>query len=175
MEIKPVKQEYILSVANHKMRAVVLHEENARKLSYYFDDKLVEQKVMPGGDYYTDDECISEVVDEYKRNTKGVYADLLNRHIDKVHLVAKLIEVKLINFGIAATVKAKIVKNFYEVEITPEGGEDVISAKIKANNFSEAFEKTRILISTLEGLSAEASQNITLLSSDKIKESINWE
>ena len=175
MEIRPIKQEYVFSVANHTMRAVALHENDERNLSYYFDDKLVARKKMPGGEYYTDDECISEVVDDYRKNNTGVYADLLNRHVDKIRLTAKYLEVDISYMGLTGKAKAKIVKDYYEVEISTYDGGDLICGKIKANSFSEVLEKMRLFVTVLGGVSSELSEKITLLSSDKIEEVISWE
>lgn len=175
MEIKPIKQEYDLAVANHTMRATVLHEDNERHLNYYFDDKLVAQKTMPAGQYYTDDECISEAVDEYRKNNVGVYADLLNRHVDKIHLKAKLVEIELINYGITIKGKVKIVKDYYEIELSTENEENVFSGRVNATNFSEALEKMRMFVNTLDGVNKDLTQNISLLSNDKIEEVISWE
>lgn len=174
MEVRPIKQEYILAVANHSMRAVVLHKNNERQLSYYFDDKLITEKSMSGGQCYTDSDCIREVVDEYKKNNKGIFADLLNYHIDKVRLVSKLVELELINFGIPIKAVTKIIKDYYEVEIALKDGTDIFRGRIKADNFPEVLEKFRMFINTLEGVNAELTQNITLLSNDKIEEAIDW-
>lgn len=175
MEVKPIKQEYVFSVEKHTMRAVIMHENNSRQVMFYFNDRLVSQKTVPGGEYYTDDQCVSEIVDAYRKNNVGVYADLFNHHADKIHLTAKIIEFDISNYGITAKASAKIVKDFYEVTMTTEDGNDVISGKIRANNFSEVLEKIRMFMYFLDGMSSEASKNITLLSSDKIREFISWE
>lgn len=175
MEIKPVKQEYILAVASHTLRAVVMHKDDERHLSYFFDDRLVTKKVMPGGKFYTDDECISEVVDEYKKNNKGVFADLFNYHVDKVHLVSKIVELELINFGMPIKAITKIVKDYYEIEIALKDGTDMFRGRIKADNFPEVLEKFRMFINTLDGLNDELTQNITLLSNDRIETVIDWD
>ncbi|MDO4188539.1 MAG: hypothetical protein Q4D29_06065 [Lachnospiraceae bacterium] len=173
MEIVPVRQEYVFSVTTHTMRAVVEHSDNERKLSYYFDQKLVATKVMDGGEYYTDDDCIHEVVEDYRKNKKDVYSDLLNRHIDKIFLSAKLLEVNLVNFGIVINAKVKIVKDFYEIELNT--GENQFSGKFKATDFSEVLEKMRLFINTLEGVSADLAQKINILSTDKIEAVIKWQ
>ena len=71
--------------------------------------------------------------------------------------------------------KAKIVKDYYEVEISTYDGGDLICGKIKANSFSEVLEKMRLFVTVLGGVSSELSEKITLLSSDKIEEVISWE
>ena len=175
MEILPVKQEYIFSVISHKMRAVVEHISDERHLNYFFDDKLVATKIVPGGEYYTDDDCIKEVVDDYKKNKQDVYADLFNNHIDKIRLSEKRLELNLISYGITLNTKVKIVKNYYEIEISTLNGDDQFSGKFKADNFSEVLEKMRLFTNVLEGLSAELAQQINLLSNDKIAARIDWE
>lgn len=173
MDIIPVRQEYIFTVTKHIMRAVVDHIENARKISYLFDDKLVETKVIPGGDFYTDDDCISEAVEDYRKSKNDVYADLFNRHMDKISLAAKLLEVKLVNYGIVIYAKVKIVKNYYEIELST--GENQFSGKFKAADFSEVLEKMRLFTNTLEGVSSDLAQKINVLSNDKIEAVIKWQ
>lgn len=174
MEIVPIKQEYIFTVLNHTMHAVAEHKNDKRYLSYYFDDKLVAQKEIEGGDYYTDDDCICEVVDDYRKNNKGVYADLFNRHTDKIQLTTKLLEVNLVNSGIIINAKVKIVKEYYEIELATESGEDKFSGRFRAAGFSEVLEKMRLFTRTMEGVSDELAQNISILSNDKIEEIIRW-
>lgn len=173
MEIIPIRQEYIFSVAKHTMRSVVEHIENARKISYYFDDRLVAEKAMAGGDFYTDDECISEVVEDYRKNNKDVYSDLFNRHMDKIFLVTKLLEVKLVNYGIVIYAKVKVLKDYYEIELI--NGENQFSGKFKAVDFPEVLEKMRIFTNTLEGVSEDLAQKINVLSNDKIESVIRWQ
>lgn len=175
MDIIPVKQEYTFSVGQHTMRAVVDHIDGKRQLSYYFDQKLVAQKEAAGGDYYTDDDCITEVVDDYRKNKSDVYADLFNRHIDKITLTSKTLEVNLINYSIVIRAKVKIVKDFYEIELYTDNGENSFNGKFKAADFSEVLEKMRLFISTLGEVSAELTQKINILSTDKIEEVIKWQ
>ena len=175
MEIKPIKQEYILSVMKHTMRAIVEHKNDKRFLSYYFDDKLVATRERAGGEYYTDDDCIREVVDDYRKNNTGVYADLFNRHTDKIFLEAKILEVELVNNGIVLKAKVKIIKDFYEIELATDNGNNQFSGKFKAADFPEVLEKMRLFTNTLEGVSIELAQNINILSNDKIEEIIKWQ
>ena len=174
MDIIPVRQEYVFSIANHTMRAVVEHIDDERRLSYYFDQKLVATKVVAGGDYYTDDDCIAEVVDDYRKNKTDVYADIFNRHIDKVMLTSKTLEVDLVNYSILIKAKVKIVKDYYEIALYTEDGDNQFSGKFRAADFSEVLEKMRLFTSTLEGVSAELAQRINILSNDKIQEVIKW-
>ena len=175
MEIVPRRQEYVFSVMKHTMRAVVEHEKDKRNLSYYFDEKLVATKVTEGGEYYTDDDCIREVVDDYRKNNTGVYADLFNRHSDKIFLNEKHLEVDLVNYGIVIKSKVKIVKDYYEIELATDNGDNYFSGKFKAVNFSEVLEKMRLFTNTLEGVSSELAQKISILSNDKIEEVIKWQ
>ena len=175
MEIVPIKQEYLFSVASHTMKAVVEHVNNERHLNYFFDDRLVATKIMAGGDYYTDDDCIKEVVDDYKKNKKDVYADLFNNHMDKIKLSEKKLEANLVTFGMTIKATVKIVKDYYEIELFTADGDDQFHGKFKAANFSEVLEKMRLFTSTLEGVSNELAQQITLLSNDKIEARIDWQ
>lgn len=174
MDIIPVKQEYVFSVSTHTMRAVAEHIDNKRHLNYYFDDKLVVTKVIEGGDYYTDDDCITEVVDEYRKSKMDVYSDLLNRHIDKIVLTTKSLEVKLVNYGIVINAKVKIIKDFYEIELYTDDEENCFNGKFKAADFPEVLEKMRLFTSTLGDVSTELAQRINILSNNKIEEVIKW-
>ena len=175
MEIVPIKQEYIFSIMNHTMRAVAEHKAGQRYLKYYFDQKLVAEKIIPGGDFYTDDDCIYEVVEDYRKNNKGVYADIFNHHTDKVYLTSKLHEVDLVNYGIVIRAKVKVIKDYYEIELNTENGENQINGRFKASDFSEVLEKMRLFTNTMEGVSSELAQNISILSNDKIEEIIQWQ
>lgn len=174
MDIVPIRQEYTFSITTHTMRAVVEHIDSKRRLSYYFDQKLVATRVVEGGDFYTDDECIAEVVEDYRKNRTDVYADIFNRHIDKISLTSKLLEIDLVNFGITIKAKVKIIKDFYEIELYTDDEENRFSGKFKAADFSEVLEKMRLFTSTLGEVSSELAQKINILSNDKIEESIKW-
>ena len=175
MDIIPVRQEYMFSVTSHSMRAVAEHIGDKRQLNYYFDEKLVATKEIGGGDYYTDDDCITEVVENYRKSKKDVYADLFNRHIDKITLTAKVLEVKLVNYGIVINAKVKIIKDFYEIELRTDNEENCFSGRFKAADFSEVLEKMRLFISTLGEVSAQLAQKINILSNDKIEQVIKWQ
>lgn len=174
MDIIPVRQEYIFSVATHTMRAVAEHIDNKRRLNYYFDEKLVESKIIEGGDYYTDDDCITEVVEEYRKSKKDVYSDLFNRHMDKIALMSKSLEVKLVNYGIVINARVKIIKDYYEIELYTDNGENCFEGKFKAADFSEVLEKMRLFTSTLGGVSTELADRINILSNDRIEEIVKW-
>lgn len=174
MDIVPIRQEYSFSITTHTMRAVVEHIDSKRCLSYYFDQKLVATRVVDGGDFYTDDECITEVVEDYRKNRTDVYADIFNRHIDKIALTSKLLEIDLVNFGITVKAKVKIIKDFYEIELYTDDEENRFSGKFKATDFSEVLEKMRLFTSTLGEVSSELAQKINILSNDKIEETIKW-
>lgn len=174
MDIIPVRQEYTFTVAAHTMRAVAEHIENKRNLHYYFDEKLIATRVVEGGDLYSDDDCITEAVEEYRKSKNDIYADLFNRHIDKITLTSKSLEVNLVNFGIVINAKVKIIKDFYEIELRTDSGENSFSGRFKAADFSEVLEKMRLFISTLGDVSSELAQKINILSNDKIEEVIKW-
>lgn len=175
MNIIPVRQEYVFVVLKHTMRAVAEHKNDKRYLSYYFDEKLVATKELTGGDYYTDDDCICEVIDNYRKSNTGVYADLFNRHTDKIFLTEKHLEVELENYGIVLKAKVKIIKDYYEIELKTDNGNNQFSGRFKAESFSEVLEKMRLFTNTLEGVSDELTQKISVLSSDKIEEIIKWQ
>lgn len=175
MDIIPVRQEYIFSITTHTMRAVAEHVNDKRHLSYYFDQKLVATKIVDGGEYYTDDDCIREVVDDYRKNKTDVYSDLFNRHLDKISIIEKNLEVDLVNYGIVIKAKVKIVKDYYEIELYTDGGDNKFCGKFKAADFSEVLEKMRLFTNTLEGVSSELAEKINLLSNDKIEEVIKWQ
>ena len=82
----PLKMEYLFQINEHTMKASAEHLELARRFTFYFDDKIVSEKAVPAGEFYTDDDCISELVENYCKNKSGVYADLFSRHSDKVKL-----------------------------------------------------------------------------------------
>lgn len=174
MDIIPVRQEYTFSVTTHTMRAVADHKDNKRYLSYYFDEKLVATKEIEGGDYYTDDDCIAEVVEDYRNNKKDMYADLLNNHVDMITLISKSLDVELINYGITIIASVKIVKDYYEIELHTDNEENCFSGRFKAGDFSEVLEKMRLFTSTLGDVSAELAQRINILSNDKIEEAVRW-
>lgn len=174
MDIIPVKQEYLFSVASHTMRAVAEHIDNQRRLNYYFDEKLVQSKLIASGDYYTDDDCITEVVEEYRKSKKDVYSDLLNRHMDKITLISKALDVKLVNYGIVINASVKIIKDYYEVELRTDNEENCFNGKFKATDFSEVLEKMRLFTSTLSEVSAELADKINILSNDRIEKTVRW-
>ena len=174
MDIIPVRQEYVFSIATHTMRAVAEHLDDKRRLCYYFDDKLIVTKMIDGGDYYTDDDCITEAVEEYRKSKKDVYSDLFNRHIDKIVLTSKTLEIKLVNYGIVINAKVKVIKDYYEIELYTDNEENRFGGKFKAADFSEVLEKMRLFTSTLSGVSTELAQRINILSNDKIEEVIKW-
>ena len=175
MEIVPIKQEYDFSIMQHTMRAVAEHTQRERKISYYFDKKLVSSKILPAGSYLTDDDYIREIVENYSKNNTGVYADIFKRHSDKVLLTAKTLDVDLVNNGIVIRAHVKVEKEYYNIELSTDSGENMFAGRFKAVSFSEVLEKMRIFINTLDGVSVELAQNINALSNDKIEEIINWE
>lgn len=175
MEIVPIKQEYTFAILNHTMRAVAEHRNGNRYLNYYFDQKLVAEKILPGGDYYTDDDCIREVVEDYRKNHVGVYADIFNHHTDKIKLTAKLLEAELINNGIKIHAKVKIVKDCYEIDLATESGMNQFGGKFQASDFSEVLEKMRLFTNVMAGVNDNLAQHINLLSNDKVEELIKWQ
>lgn len=173
--IIPIKIEYQFQINNHTMRASAEHLELARRITFYFDDKIVSEKAVPPGDFYTDDDCISELVENYCRNQTGVFADLLKRHSDKVHLTAKKLEFLIDNYGIKMNASVVVEKGVYHFEVNGAEGVDAFSGTFKADNFSEVLEKVRIFTSMLGGISESFSKHIDELSNDKVEEWIKWE
>lgn len=174
-KITPIKIMYNLVILNHTMCAVAEHFEEFRKITFYFDDKIVSEKAIPPGDFLTDDDCISELVENYCKNKVGVYADLFKNHSDKVHLKDKILEFKIENYGITMFAHVTVEKNRYIIKVNGNNGEDVFSGSFKSENFSEVLEKVRIFTGTLVGISESFSSHINELSSDKVEEWIKWD
>lgn len=175
MEIKPVKQQYDLTVMNHSMKAEALHFQDKRIISYYFDDKMIHKTQLPAGDLISDDNCIREIVENYSKNNVGVYADIFKNHSDKVFLLSKIIEVDVVNYGIVAHAKVKVEKDLYFFELLTDNQENHMSGSFKASNFSEVLEKMRIVVSMMAGVSTKMTEDINELSSDKVEEVIKWQ
>lgn len=174
-KITPLKIEYVMKIKEHVMRASAEHLELARRITFYFDDKVVSEKAVPAGDFFTDDDCISELVRNYCKSTTGVYADLFSRHSDKIHMVAKKLEFLIENYGIKMNAYVTIENGKYSIEVNGGGDEaDTFSGKFKADNFSEVLEKVRIFTSTLGEISENFSSHISELSNDKVEEWIKW-
>lgn len=173
-KITPLMTEYTLQIKEHTMRACAEHLELARRITFYFDDKIVSEKAVPAGDFLTDDDCISELVENYCRNQTGVYADLFKRHSDKVNLVSKKIDFAIENYGIKMTAHVVVEKEKYHIDVKDDVGSDSFSGTFKADNFSEVLEKVRIFTSTLSGISDDFSNHISELSNDKVEAWIKW-
>lgn len=173
--IIPIKVEYDLEVMKHTMKAVAEHLELARRITFYFDDKVVSEKAVPPGDFMTDDVCINDIVENYCNTQKGVFVDILKRHSDKVHLISKILDFTIETYGIMMPAHVVVEKGKYTVTVSSESGEDSFTGTFKANNFSEVLEKIRVFTSTLEGISDNLSTHINELASDKVKEWISWE
>jgi len=173
-EIKPIKVEYTMQIREHTMRASAEHLELARRITFYFDDKVVSEKAVPPGDFLTDDDCISDLVDNYCKNKTGVYADLFKRHSDQVHLISKTLEFELENYGIKMTAIVTVKKDTYNVQIKENGG-DFFSGTFRSSSFSEVLEKVRIFTSILTGISNDFSEHINEFSNDKVEDWIKWD
>jgi len=173
--IKPIKIEYNLQIKEHTMKASAEHLELARRITFYFDNKIVSEKAVPPGDFLTDDDCISELVENYCKSQTGVYADLFRRHSDKVHLVSKTLDFEIENYGLKMYAHVTVEKGKYIIEVSGNEGEDVFSGTFKSENFSEVLEKVRIFTATLVGISESFSSHINELSNDKVEEWIKWE
>lgn len=174
MTIEPQRLEYHLEVLNHTMKAVVLHLEKERKMSFYFDDKLVSERDVEKGSILTDAECINDLVVNYSKKNVGVFADIFKNHTDKVKLDAKIIEVKLVNFGIEILAKVTVEKDRYIMELSANNDQDKFLGTFASASFSDALEKLRLFTSTLEGVNENLTENISALSTDKVEEWIKW-
>jgi hypothetical protein len=174
MKIIPVEVAYDFEVKKHKMRAVAVHTEKERDISYYFDDKLVSTRTIPSGEFVSDDDYIREILEAYCDSHSDVYADIFNNHVDMVLLLKKEVEVQIENYGVMIEARIEEEKDFYHVLLSTNKGENTISGKFRAASFSDVLEKLRIFINTLEGVSAELSQNIDEFSNDKVEERIKW-
>ena len=173
--ITPKKIEYNLQIKDHTMRATVIHNTDSRKISFFFDEKVVSEKTLSQGDFMTDDDCISELVRNYCNSNTGVYADLFKRHSDKVHLAYKTLEFVIENYGIEMHVLVTVEKEKYYVEAKANNGEDVFSGTFRSLNFSEVLEKVRMFTTTLVEISDRFSSHINELSNDKVEEWITWQ
>lgn len=173
--IKPTKIEYVFKIREHTMKASAEHLELARRITFYFDDKIVSEKAVPPGDFYTDDDCISELVKNYCKNQQGVYADLFRLHSDKVHLTSRILEFEIDNYGIKMNARVIVEKNKYHFEVSGADDADSFSGTFKADNFSEVLEKVRIFTTMLGGISESFSSHIDELSNDKVEVWIKWE
>lgn len=174
MKIIPEITEYNFEVMNHTARASLEHIAGVRKASYYFDEKLVGERVVPDGSLMTDDDCIADIVSEYSRNNKGVYADIYSKHADKIQLVNKMIHFKVDSGLFVVNCSVKCEKGFITFSLTRNGGNDRVACRIEANDFLEAFEKARLLLFGMESMNMEIAKHINKLAKDEIMEIIKW-
>jgi len=174
MEIIPKSVEYHFVVGDHKMMSIISHLKDGRRVEFFFDGKLISQKIVPPDDYIKDDDCISELVENYCNNTKGVYSDLIKNHCNKIQLSMKSSELSINNNGIVINAIIISRKNTYNVDISTDNGNDSLKCTFEAGSFSEVLEKLRLLMFTLDGVSVELVNNIDELSDDKIQKWINW-
>jgi len=175
MIIKPVRAEYLFSIRNHEIRAIAEHSNESRIISFIFDDKFVAKKTIEAGKLLSDDDYIRDIVIEYCQNHIGVYADIFKNHSNKVSLVSKIAVIEIENYGIKLNGIVKVLSDKYEIQMSTENGDDMISGSFTSDNFPEVLEKVRLFIRMLEGLSSELTDNIDELSNDKIEELIKWE
>lgn len=173
--IKTVNIQYISEIRGHILKVEVEHLELARRFSFYFDEKLVSEKAVAPGEFFTDDDCIKDMVQNYCQNNKGVLADLFANHVDQVRLVEKDLEFIIEQYGIK--MKAYVVeeKDQYKINVKAENNIDEFSCTIKASNFSDVLEKVRILTSTLSNIEDNFSDKIDEIANDKVEEWIDWQ
>lgn len=173
--ITPVKIEYNFRINNHTMKASAEHLEASRIIIFYFDERIVSEKELPPGDFLTDDDCISELVESYCRNNKGALADLFKNHSDKVHLTSKTMDFRIERYGAEITANVIVQKDNYYIRVVGNNGADVFNGNFKSSSFSEVLEKVRIFTGTLEDISEGFTSHINELSNDKVEEWIKWE
>lgn len=173
--ITPTTVEYVLEIREHVMRATVEHLELARRFTFSFDDKVVAEKAVGPGEFFTDDDCISEMVQNYCKNNSGVFADLFGKHADQVRLIEKKLDFLIEQYGIKLYAHVCESKGKYNIEVKSSNDEDTFTGVFTASSFSEVLEKVRIFTSTLIGISDSFSSNIDELSNDKVEAWIKWE
>lgn len=173
--IKPINIKYVSEIKDHILKVNVEHLELARRFSFYFDDKLVTEKAVGPGEFFTDDDCIKDMVQNYCLNNKGALADLFANHVDRVRLVEKYLEFIIENYGVRMRAYVSEKKDQYKVNVKAEGNSDEFSCTITASNFSDVLEKVRIFTSTLSNISDNFSNNIDELANDKVEEWIDWQ
>ena len=174
MKILPIRTEYNFEIVNHTAKASLEHIAGVRKVEYYFDDKLVGGRTVPDGDIVTDDDCIVDIITDYSMNNVGVYADLFKHHSDKIKLICRQADFQLEQSSIVCNVSFTNQKGFYSIDATTNGGKDRLTWTIEASDFSEAFEKARMILYGLECLNTEVTNNISALTNDLVLERIKW-
>lgn len=173
--ITPIKIEYNFRINNHVLKASAEHLEEARKITFYFDERIVSERELPPGDFLTDDDCISELVENYCKNNTGVLADLFKNHSDKVHLTSKTMDFRIEYYGTEINANVIVQKDNYYIRVVGNNGADAFNGNFKSSSFSEVLEKVRIFTSTLEGISEGFSSHINELSNDKVEAWIKWD
>jgi len=174
MEIIPKSLEYHFEACNHKMTIMVDHEDKGRNIGFFFDEKLISRKMEPKGHYTEDDDCIEEIVETYCKNNKGVFSDLIKNHSDKIRLTDKVREVVINSNGVLIDTTIHERYGEYKISMSGHKGEDKLNCSFKANDFSEALEKFRYFMSTLEEVKEDLVSNIDELSDDKVEKWIKW-
>lgn len=174
MNIVPEKVEYNFEVMKHTARASLEHVAGVRKVSYFFDEKLIGERVVEDGRIMTDDDCIADILNEYSDNNTGVYADIYKNHKDKIQLVNKMMHMTIDAGAFKVNFSVKCEKESYTFSVTTNNGKDRIVCKMEANDFVEAYEKSRLLLFGLEQLNADISENISKLAKDEIMDVIKW-
>lgn len=174
MKLIPVKTEYNFEIMGHSGKAHLEHVAGVRNVEFSFDGKLVGSRAVPDGELITDDDCIADILSDYSKNNKTVYADIYSRHKDKVKLVNKIVSVKIDTVAFLVDLTVKCEKNLYTLTMTTNEGKDKIACIMEAHDVSEAFEKSRMLLYGMENLNEEISAHINELASDEIREIFSW-
>lgn len=174
MKIMPVKSEYRFEAMNHTMKAVLLHVDNKRRVTYYFDDKVFGEREIEEGDFWTDDDNIRSLAESYFADHTNVMSDLFVKHASKIKLKDKTNTFVIDNNGLMIDAVIVEEKGLFNVKITSANERDVFTGRITADSNSEALEKLRIFVNTLSGISMELTRNIDEFNNDKVKERIDW-
>ena len=174
VKIIPESLKYNFKIVNHTAKVLLEHVAGVRKVSYYFDNKLIDEKVVPGGELLSDDDCIDDIVQEYAKTNTGMYADLFNNHKDRINLLSKTMKLTVESGMFKVNFTSTWEKGFFSFSVTSNEGKDTINCKIEANDFLEAYEKARFLLYGMESMNGEIAQHISELANDKIMKVIKW-
>lgn len=174
VKIIPEVLEYDFQITKHTAKAILEHVAGVRKVSFYFDEKLIGDKVIPDGNPLTDDDCIVDIMREFSKTNTGVYADLFRYHSDKITLVCKKIRIKVESGPFRVYFSSTRKKGIVSFSLTTNDGKDKIECQMEANDFMDAFEKSRYLLFGMETMNEKIAKNISELADDKVMEIINW-
>lgn len=175
MNIKPIKMEYYLEVAGHKLNAICIHRDQIRDLRFLIDDVEIFRKREKDGDLLSDDDIICDVVVDYYNNKSGAYADLFKNHRDRVKLVAKAVEVAVNYCEIDINARVTIEKERYIVKMSTNDEQDKLVGTFAASSFSDVLEKLRLFSGGLSGFAQELTAHLNEIANDEVERRIRWQ